>query len=163
MATLVGTSLSADLLARLRGTALEALATKAIQVVTVDDTGWPHPALLSYFEVVALGATSVRLAVYGTSTTARNLRRDGRVTLAILDDRVAYYVKGAASELAPRMQTAPENASFHVHVERVLEDAVDGAAGWVTGGVTYATADPAAALARAKRILGELTAGEREA
>jgi hypothetical protein len=159
MATLIGTTLSADLLERLQGTALEAVAGKAIQIVTMDDAGWPHPALLSYCEVVALGTTSLRLAVYGSSTTARNLRRDGRVTLVVLDDRVAYYVKGAASELASRMRATPENASFHVHVERVLSDVADagaGAATWVTGGVTYATADPAATLARARRIIGEL-------
>jgi hypothetical protein len=159
MATLVGPSLSADLLERLRGRALEDVAGKAIQIVTVDDGGWPHPALLSYFEIVALGPTSLRLAIYATSTTARNLRRDGRVTLAILDDRVAYYVKGASSELSPRMRSAPENASFEVHVEAVLADAADSTdagASWVTGGITYATADPAATLERARRILGEL-------
>lgn len=160
LATQVATSLTADLMDRLCGRVLEEVARKAIPVVTVDERGWPHPALLSYFEVVAVGPTSLRLAVYGTSTTARNLRRDGRLTLAVVDDGAAYYVKGAASELAPRMRTAPEHASFEVHVETVLADVADASAepyAWVTGGITYATRDPAASLERARRILGELT------
>ena len=77
MSRVVGSELPPDLLARLSGRDLEALATKVVQIVTVDAQGWAHPALLSYFELVASDATHIRCATYANSTTSGNLRRSG--------------------------------------------------------------------------------------
>src|SRR5438874_732311 len=104
MSKALGSRLPADLLARLDGGDLEAVASKVIPIFTVDADGWPHPALLSYFEVVATDPSHVRMATYANSTTSGNLRRSGKLTLVVIDARVAYYVKTHAMELAPAMQ-----------------------------------------------------------
>jgi flavin reductase (DIM6/NTAB) family NADH-FMN oxidoreductase RutF len=148
-----------DLVARLGGRDLAAVASKAIQVFTMDDAGRPHPALLSYFEVVAKDATRLRLAVYGTSATSANIRRSGVLTLVVIDERVVYYVKTRASERAPVMRAARWNAAFECRVEQVLADEPNekiepGA--YVAGGITYVNPGRAAELERAAAVLAEL-------
>src|SRR5438093_9717924 len=122
MSRKLGTTLPADLLTRLAGGNLEPVASKVIQIVTVDAGGWPHAALLSYFEVVAKDPTSVRLATYANSTTSGNMRRNGKVTLVVIDERVAYYVKGHAVELTSSMQATEWNAAFECRVADVTAD-----------------------------------------
>ena len=161
MSRRLGSELPADAVARLSGRSLEAVASKVIQIFTVDAGGWPHPALLSYFEVIAPDAGRVRLAAYAKSTTSANLRRTGQVTLAVIDERVAYYVKGRAVELAPAMRTAGWNAAFECRVVDVTADEVDeerepGA--YVASGVTYCSPQRDADLVRARAVLAELMA-----
>src|SRR5712692_961728 len=112
MSRSLGSVMPPDLVARLSGRALESVASKVIQIVTIDAAGWPHPALLSYFEVVAKDPARVRLATYRSSTTSANLRRAGTLTLIVIDERVAYYVKARAVELTPAMRATDRNAAF---------------------------------------------------
>ena len=159
MSRVVGSALPPDLLERLSGRDLEALATKVVQIVTVDAAGWPHPALLSYFEVVARDPGHIRCATYATSTTSGNMRRSGHVTFAIIDERVAYYVKARATEITSTMRATEWNAAFECRVEQVLADDVNeeyepGA--YVASGVTYHNPQRAAELERARAVLSEL-------
>src|SRR3990170_2748497 len=75
------------------------LATRighAILITTTDSQGWPHPALVSYGEVVAVDRRRLRLALYRTSGTSGNLRRNGKLTLCLLGPGTAYYIKTSA-------------------------------------------------------------------
>ena len=157
----LGSELPSDLLVRLSGRELESVASKAIQIITVDPSGWPHPALLSYFEVVAPSATRIRLATYATSATSGNPRRAGKLTLIVIDERLAYYIKAHAVEIAPALRSAEWNAAFDCRIEQVLADEVNeeiepGA--YVASGVTYFNPRRAQELERARRLLAELTA-----
>jgi len=157
----LGSELPSDLLARLSGRDLESVASKVIQIITVDASGWSHPALLSYFEVVAPSATCIRLATYATSTTSGNLRRAGKLTLAVIDERVAYYIKAHAVEIARTLRSTDWNAAFDCRIEQVLADEVNeehepGA--YVASGVTYFNPRRTEELERARRLLTELAA-----
>jgi hypothetical protein len=129
-----------DLCRKLAGGDLEACAGKAILVCTVDSNGWPHPAMLSYFEVVARDAGTLRLATYKDSTTTGNMRRNGRLTVLIIDERMAYYIKGTARELSREMACSPHNSKIDVHIEEVLADTANEEfepGVYVASGVTY--------------------------
>jgi hypothetical protein len=161
MSRSLGAALPPDLVERLSGRDLESKAAKVIQLFTVDAGGWAHPALLSYFEVVALDAGRVRLATYADSTTTANMRRSGMATLVVIETRTAYYVKGRASELASRMRSAEWNAAFECRVSEVLVDEVNEAyepGAYISGGVTYHSPHRDAALERARVLLTELAA-----
>lgn len=161
MSTLLGTELPDALFRKLAGEALEAVADQVILILTVDDRGWPHPAMLSYFEVVAVDRRTLRLATYTDSRTTGNMRRNGRVTLVLVDEGAGYYVKGTARELAPRMTAAPENAKLDVRVEAVLVDRPDPRFepdAVIASGIVYCDPNRAAQLERAKRVLAELKA-----
>jgi hypothetical protein len=161
MATRLGAKLVPDLQDRLSGANLDRSAGKAILLLTVDAEGWPHPAMLSYCEVAAKDAQNVRLAVYSSSTTTANVRENGKLTAVIVDERVAYYIKGTGSVLAPAMTAARENAKLNLRVEHVLADHPDPRFerdAYISSGITYRNPDRASALDRAHRVLAELLA-----
>ena len=148
-----------DLYRRLRGDELETCAEKAILICTVDANGWPHPAMLSYFEVIAKDRRNIRLATYKHSTTTNNMRRNGKITLLIIDERVAYYIKGRVEELRDAMNCSPYNSKLNLQVDQVLADDADQqfeAGAYVTSGVTYKNPSRAAEELKAKEVLREL-------
>ena len=135
MSQLLGKELTDEMYHRLKGDAVASKTGKAIVIVTVDESGWAHPAMLSYHEVVAKDRSRVDLAVGKTSTTAKNLRRTGKITLLITDSDVNYYVKGSAREIRDSMEGVAFMSLFRVAVEHLLEDLEPDAV--ITSGVTF--------------------------
>jgi hypothetical protein len=135
MSQILDTKLTEELFHRLKGDAMASKTDKAIVVVTVDDAGWAHPAMLSYYEVVAKDRATIDLAIGKTSTTAKNLRRTGKITLLITDSDMNYYVKGNARELRGSMEDVPFMSLFRVAVEHLLEDMEPDSV--ITSGVTF--------------------------
>jgi hypothetical protein len=135
MSKLVGHELPGDLVTRLAGSDVDAHEGKIIPIFTLDDAGWPHPAVLSYYEVRAKDAATVDLALWKESSTAINLKRAGKLTLMISDTGVNYYVKGSVQLLQLEMSGAPPVSRFRMKVEQVLEDQEPNAE--ITTGLTY--------------------------
>lgn len=122
MSKVLGKELTAPLLERLSGAQIETHEGKIIPIFTLDEEGWPHPALLSYYEIVAKDALTLETAVWKNSSTAVNLRRAGKVTLMITDHGVNYYLKGRVSELEYEMTGAAAVSRFRITLEQVIED-----------------------------------------
>jgi hypothetical protein len=135
MSRLVGKELTKLLLDRLNGQNVTPHESKIIPIFTLDDLGWPHPALLSYYEVVAKNSSTVDLALWKDSSTANNLRRLGKVTLMITDKGLNYYLKGSVKELEAEMAGAPQVSRFRIATEQLLEDQEPNAE--ITSGLTY--------------------------
>jgi hypothetical protein len=162
MSKLVGDVLPDDLYQRLLGNDLEQNAEKVILLATVDEGGWPHLAMLSYFEVIAKDQRNLRVATYNGSRTTRNMRANGKATLSIIDERTVYYVKGHVEEITRKMEWAPQNSKLQFRVEQVLADAANeefepGA--YVATGVTYKNPGRTRQLQTAREILRELLVG----
>jgi len=64
-----------------------------VVVHSIDEQGFPHPALLSEFEVLALAPGRLLLAAGHSSTTAANIRHRQRVTLSAIEPEGVYYIK----------------------------------------------------------------------
>jgi len=163
MSKSLGSELNDDLFRRLSGENLETFAEKVILIATVDSGGRPHPAMLSYLEVVARDRQIIRLATYKESSTTENMRRNGKATISIIDERVAYYIKGSVMELKREMSCARHNSKLNLHVEEVLADEVNeefepGA--YVSSGVTYRNPNRAEQILKAREILKELLLDE---
>ncbi len=80
------------------------------------------------------------MALYGNSSSTANVRRNGKLTILVYDERAAYYIKGAVEELAREMHCSPENSKLNLRVEQVLQDEANeevepGA--YITSGVMY--------------------------
>lgn len=135
MSQIVGKELTEELFDRLKGEDISSKMGKAIALVTVDDHGWPHPAMLSYYEVVAKDRSKIDLAIGKTSTTAKNLRRTGKITLVITDSGVNYYLKGNVRELKETMDGVPFVSLFRTEIDQILEDQEPDAV--ITSGVTF--------------------------
>jgi hypothetical protein len=135
MSQLLGKELTPALLERLGGAQIEAHEGKIIPIFTLDEEGWPHPALLSYYEIVAKDPTTLDTAVWKNSSTAVNLRRARKVTLMISDHGVNYYLKGRVQEMEYEMTGATPVSRFRIMLEQVIEDQEANAE--ITTGLTY--------------------------
>ncbi len=135
MSQLLGKELTPALLERLSGMQIEAYEGKIIPIFTLDEEGWPHPALLSYYEIVARSSTTLDTAVWRNSSTAANLRRAGKITLMVTDRGVNYYLKGSVKELEYEMTGAAPVSRFRITLEQVIEDQEANAQ--ITTGLTY--------------------------
>jgi pyridoxamine 5'-phosphate oxidase-like protein len=97
----------------------------AIVLATLDPYGWPHPALVSYGEILALDAARLRLGLHAGSRSSRHLRESGRATLVFADAELCLYVKTEALAL-PAAPRAPDLVRFELIVRDVLEDRAEG-------------------------------------
>ena len=159
MSKLVGNKLPDALYWRLLGNDLEQSAEKVILLATVDESGWPHLAMLSYFEVIAKDPRNLRLATYNDSGTTRNMRANGKATISIIDQRSVYYIKGKVEELARAMVLAPQNSKLHFRVEQVLADAANDEfepGAYVASGVIYKNPGRSERLKTGREVLHEL-------
>jgi hypothetical protein len=72
-----------EILDFLNGDDLDRKLSEAVRISTVSEDGWPHAAMLSAGEMLALDASETAMLLYGGSNTSRNLARDGRLTLTL--------------------------------------------------------------------------------
>ncbi len=135
MSKLLGKVINEELLGRLSGKDIGSQEGKAIIIVTVDEQGWAHPAVFSYYEIVAKSEERIDIAVGKTSTTGKNLRRTGKITLLVTDTGVNYYIKGDARETRESLVAVPFMSLFRVEVAQLLEDQEPGAT--ITSGLTF--------------------------
>lgn len=124
MAKLIGDSLPNNLLQRLNGLELQSKRNLALQIITVGDDGLPHPALLSYYELAAKNKNNIRLGIYKTSTTSKNLGRNGKITVIMVDKGTVFYIKGQALLLKEEMSSEPSSSLFNLRVQHVFEDVI---------------------------------------
>ncbi len=139
MSTDLGSQLPQPLVDALRDDDVTLERGRAILVVTSDDNGRPHPALLSYREVGVEDESSLRVVTYEGTSTTKNLRARRNVTLVFVDERFSYYVKGTASDAPLGTSEDTSLAYFDVTVEQVLEDApgADEGGAYITSGIEF--------------------------
>jgi Pyridoxamine 5'-phosphate oxidase len=128
---------------------------QALRLSTVDADGWPHAALLSAGDMLALPDGRIRFAIFPQSGMAANLTRDGRITMSLSLDGAMYELRMHARQL---QQAAPEVplACFEAEVERVRKHVAPYAD--VTTGVTFALHEPQVVLPRWQRQIAALRA-----
>ena len=122
MSRYVGDHLSDDLISRLSADVALERSKVAIVICSIDEHGWPHPAMLSTLEVVARDPRNIRIASHVASRTTRNLKANGKLSLILADEQAVFYLKGDALLLAPSMRLVPQYATFNFRVDSVLED-----------------------------------------
>lgn len=98
---------------------------KIVVVATIDAEGWPYTMIMNW--AVATDPNTVRLSIDRRTTTLKNIEANGRVTIEVLGDGLAYAVRGSARVILDVMQHAPiPSAMVEVGVDRVKKDLVPG-------------------------------------
>jgi hypothetical protein len=141
----------------LDGTKLGERVGVTVQLLTVDEAGWPRVALLSVGEVVALGPSALRLALWPGSHSTQNLTRTGVGTLALVHGGAAHSIAIEAARLPDLAEPSPR-AVFDAAVHEYRSDQVPYAT--LTGGIAFELADSASVLRRWRETVeGLLAAG----
>jgi hypothetical protein len=126
-------------------------------LLTTDDLGWPHMAMLSVGELVAIDPRTLRAGLWLHSSTSNNLTRNGRAMLTLINAGNGYYVRlnaqrGADLELGAEGRLA----YFVMRVEDVQEDSADYAT--LTSGVTFRLKSPEQVVPRWQHTVDALRA-----
>jgi len=130
MSKALGNELPSELLRELSGGDLASKWSQTIPLVTMDEGGFPHFAILSFGEILATAPRELRLGLYPGSTTTKNIQARPRIALLIVEGDNVYYVKGMAHE-----KPAENVVSFDVAIEQVLVDNEPGAR--ITSGIGF--------------------------
>jgi len=138
-------ALPADLVAALDGLDLDTKVGVTIQLLTVDEDGWPRVALLSVGEVVALSASTLRFALWPGSHATANLTRSRAGTLVLVHEGAAHSVRVQAARGADLADPSPR-AVFDARVQEHRSDAV--AYATLTSGIVFELPDPTPVLQR---------------
>jgi len=147
--------LAPGLVQYLDGSKLNERVGEAIRITTVDEDGWPHAALLSVGEVLAVDARHIKFAIWPTSTTTKNIERTGRISLAMAHDGALWEIHLEAKRI-PGERADMKLAFFTADVKSVRVHKVDYAD--VLKNVTYKLHDPATVVKRWDQQIKELRA-----
>lgn len=145
MSRSIGKALPANLMDLLAGHDLARREGLTLLLVTTAPDGWPHVAMLSAGEVLAMVPSEVRLALWPGSGTTGNLAHSGRSLMMIVAGNASYYVRLAARRGGDLSLGHGPRAFFVATVEDVLEDVVGYAE--ITSGIEFRLKEPATVLA----------------
>ena len=127
--------------------------TQALRLSTIDAEGWPHAALLSAGDAVAMSNGNIRFVLFPQSGTVANLARDERLTLTLSLDGGMCELRMRAHRLNHSSKDVPL-AFFEAGIEAVRRHASPYAT--VTGGILFSLHEPDAVLPRWKRQIEAL-------
>jgi len=150
--------LAGEVVELLNGDDLDARVGLTLELITVDDDGWPRVALLSAGEVLALDPSTVRLALWPASRTTANLERTGQGLVAFVHAGAAQRVGLRARRLAD-LPGAPARAAFEARVASARRDEVGYAR--LLGGITFDLPDGAEVVGRWRATVAALRAPAR--
>ena len=153
----LGDQLPDSLCRLLDGSELASREGLTFMLLTTDDAGWPHMALLSVGELVAIDVRTLRAGLWLHSSTSKNLTQAGRAMLTLIADGNGYYVRLAARRGAD-LELGAEGrlAYFVMQVEDVQEDSADYAT--LTSGVTFRLKQPDQVVPRWQHTVDALRA-----
>jgi hypothetical protein len=147
------TNLPNDLAALLDGRDLQAGEGLTIQLLTVDEAGWPRVALLSVGEVLAVSDERLRLALWPASHTTANLARTGRGVLCLVHAGVFLTVLIHADRGIDLVDPI-RRAVFEARINEVRGDEVSYAV--LTNGITFDLPERDVVVARWQGTIGAL-------
>ncbi|HLH85501.1 MAG TPA: hypothetical protein VKU79_01385 [Thermoplasmataceae archaeon] len=95
-----------------------------VALATADQAGFPHFALLSPYQVIAPGESTLYVAVYDGTASCSNLLRTSHGTLLLFHGGGAYYIKGSFVEHGKIESSANHTLEvvFRVQLREVLLD-----------------------------------------
>ncbi|WP_370872576.1 pyridoxamine 5'-phosphate oxidase family protein [Paenibacillus zeirhizosphaerae] len=146
--------MSEELFWLLDGSRLECKQGDAMMLLTVTEDLWPHIAMISAGEIVALDRRCLRLALWPGTTTTGNMIRTGKATLAAFAGGKAHYLRLLLEELPELPDAEYPRTRFAASVAASRTDTAKYAD--ILTGVTIRLNNPAEVLERWERTLDEL-------
>ncbi|MFB5189723.1 pyridoxamine 5'-phosphate oxidase family protein [Alicyclobacillus fastidiosus] len=142
----------------LNGRALHDKQHEAMMLLTTTQDLWPHTAMVSVGEVVAVDRTHLRLAMWPSTTTTQNLERTGQAMLVLFYGAKAYYLRLSVEALADHKAARHPRRRFSAKVDGVREDVAKYAD--ITSGVQIQLKEPGDVLSRWQETIEDLLADD---
>jgi len=137
----------------LNGEDLENKQHEAMLLMTVTEDGWPHNAMVSAGEVVALDKEHLRVALWPGTTTTKNCIRTKKALLVAVYKGKVNYIRLTLSPLGVLEGAKHPLERFSAKVELFKEDQAKYAE--ITSGIQISLKDTSAVLTRWKETIQE--------
>ncbi|MBM7645452.1 hypothetical protein JOD45_001663 [Scopulibacillus daqui] len=146
--------LPANLYELLNGENLADKQHEAMMLLTMDESMWPHTAMISVGEIIAITPERLKLSLWPNTTTTNNIIRTGKAAFVVFFDGAAHYVKLSLEKL-------PELKGAKYHRERFAADIVSYKGDMakyaaITSGIQIELKDPDTVIKRWEETIAEL-------
>ncbi|MDQ0246249.1 hypothetical protein J2S09_003853 [Bacillus fengqiuensis] len=135
----------------------ENLGTKqheAMMLLTMTEDFWPHIAMISVGEIVALDCNKLRLALWPNTITTHNILRTSQATFVVFFAGKAHYIRLSLQRLTPVSNARHIRERFSAAVVSVREDTAKYAD--ITSGVKISLKDSDTVIKRWYETIEEL-------
>ncbi|WP_055108280.1 hypothetical protein [Paenibacillus ihumii] len=149
-------ALSPHLYSLLSGKNLPDKQHEAFMLLTVTEQNWPHTAMISAGEIVAVSRTTLRLGLWENTVTARNIVRTGQAMLVAVSAQTACYVRMSLKRLPDLAEAKHPRTRFEAIVAECREDKAKYAD--IISGVQIRLKEPEMVMERWKETIEELKA-----
>ncbi|WP_243391462.1 pyridoxamine 5'-phosphate oxidase family protein [Paenibacillus sp. GM1FR] len=146
--------LDAELMEWLSGTNLEHKQHEAMQLLTVSEDQWPHQAMISMGEVIAINPHQLRLALWQGTQTSMNMSKTGKATLIAVQGHRLLHIRIEVERLPEIRGAVHPRDRFEAQVLQVRVDHAPYAE--ITSGITFQLKDELGAITRWKETIEEL-------
>lgn len=147
-------SLSPALLELFSGQQLHEKQQLAMPLLTVNEDGYPHQAMVSVGEVIATDSEHLRLALWEGTTTTGNITRTEQALLTFVWQGVSYALRLSLMPLPALPHATYARARFVATIEHIREDTAKYAT--LTSGITIELHQADDVLERWQQTLQEL-------
>ncbi|KRF53860.1 pyridoxamine 5'-phosphate oxidase family protein [Priestia megaterium] len=66
---------------------------EAMMLLTVGEDGWPHTAMISVGEIIAINRKELRIGLWPNTSTTTNIIRTSKATLVLIYKGKAHYIQ----------------------------------------------------------------------
>ncbi|MBR2566613.1 MAG: pyridoxamine 5'-phosphate oxidase family protein [Paenibacillus sp.] len=146
--------LDAELLEWFSGSDLENKQHEAMQLLTVTDGQWPHVAMISMGEVVALSPNGLRLALWRGTQTSMNMMETGKATLIAIYGQRLLHIRLEVQLLPELTNAVHPRDRYECKIRHIRIDQAPYAE--ITSGITFQLKDETATLIRWVDTIEEL-------
>jgi hypothetical protein len=146
--------LSTNICHLLNGRDLKTKQHEAMMLLTMSEELWPHVAMISVGEAIAISPTELRLSLWPNTTTTNNIIRTGKASIVVVYNGIVHYVKLSLQKLSELEDARHIRARFSARVVSYREDVAKYAE--ITSGVQIELKDKASVLKRWNETIEEL-------
>ncbi|TDL91726.1 pyridoxamine 5'-phosphate oxidase family protein [Vibrio vulnificus] len=90
---MIGMEMSEEVFDLLNGKELADKQHEAMMLLTVSEDGWPHTAMISVGEIVAISSKELRIGLWPATSTTANIIRTHKATLVLFWKGKAHYIR----------------------------------------------------------------------
>ncbi|MGQ8871665.1 pyridoxamine 5'-phosphate oxidase family protein [Paenibacillus sp. TSA_86.1] len=146
--------LDLELMEWFNGSNLESKQHEALQLLTVTDAQWPHLAMISMGEVIAVSPSCLRLALWQGTQTSMNMMETGKATLIAVQGQRLLHVRLEVRLLPELAEAVHPRDRYECAILQLRIDQAPYAE--ITSGITFQLKDQIGALARWTETIEDL-------
>lgn len=146
--------LSAELYELINGQDLIKKQHEVMMLLTVGKDRWPHNAMISVGEIIALNQQDIRIGLWPNTATTANIIRDQKATLVVVLKGTVHYINLSLERLEELPNPLHKRERFTAKITSIREDIAKYAD--ITSGIKIKLKNDVEVIRRWKQTLKEL-------